>query len=151
MAQKNPYKRIAKARRSVRAPGEYSLWLGDDHLAYLQYFMYTEEYKRFYFEDIEAVIVRKNAAYWIWAPVFLVLAGIFFLFGLLGSWQIGLGAAAPFLICLAIHLVRGATYSCYLKTAVQEERLYCITRARHVDKLLAVLQSRTATDSASSH
>ena len=56
------YIRLARGRRSNIAGfstsgGYASLWQGKDHLLSIDSSGYTEEYKRFYYRDIQAIII----------------------------------------------------------------------------------------------
>ncbi len=42
--------------------GKYTLWQGVDHLLHVYSRVGVEDYKRFYFNDIQAIITRKTIA-----------------------------------------------------------------------------------------
>ena len=54
----------------------YRLWLGGDHLLCVSGPGYTEEYRRFYYRDIQAIITRRTARGEVLSIVFASLAGI---------------------------------------------------------------------------
>ncbi len=63
-----PYLRLTRARRRVigaglvaASAGYSSLWLGKDHLLCIEVSGVAEEYKRFYYHDIQAIVVRQNS------------------------------------------------------------------------------------------
>lgn len=57
MAQKE-YKKIAGSGRTFVSVS--TLWLGRDHLLAVETVGYTEHYRRFYFKDIQALLVQRN-------------------------------------------------------------------------------------------
>src|SRR5213082_404842 len=75
------YQRLTRARPRSRfavvSSGNSSLWLGKDHLLCIDTSGYTENYKRFYFRDIQALLIRKTGRRKWWGLVFAVLAVAF--------------------------------------------------------------------------
>jgi hypothetical protein len=115
-----------------------SLWLGEDHLLLVERLGYTETYKRFYFRDIQAVIIRKtNKAavgnyvlgfftllFAVWALYVRNLPGqvaLWILFGFFGIFTL-------------LNLWRGPSCVTYIKTAVQTEQLPPWNRLRATRK-----------------
>jgi hypothetical protein len=139
--EKNRYRRLggrgAGAFGLVRH-SRCTLWQGPDHLLLVDNHGYTEDYKRFYFADIQAISMVKTVTATIWSAVFgmltvfglsLALAGIIF------EWPLAANVfdaflAALFLLCLIVNWARGPTCACTLYTAVQSERLYALSRFR---------------------
>lgn len=117
------------------------LWQGPDHLLFVASSMLGERYKRFYYADIQAIVIHKTAAWTGWGIVFLVFSGLFGLAAVEISDPAGravMGAiAGVFIILLAIHAALGATCRCVLRTAVQTEELPSLKRVRNADKVLA--------------
>src|SRR2546421_4946865 len=80
------YTRLTRARRYTGksfgfiSAASSSLWLGKDHVLLIESNGYSEGYKRFYFKDIQALIIRKTQTWMIRA---LILGGIALLFILL--------------------------------------------------------------------
>jgi hypothetical protein len=117
-----------------------SLWLGKDHLLGIDTNGYTENYKRFYFRDIQAFTLRRTNRRMI---LTIILALII---SLLVSIAIGVdetvasiifgSVAALFLAFLVINLAKGPTCVCYLRTAVQTENLPSLNRVRRARKIL---------------
>jgi hypothetical protein len=154
MAEKE-YQRLTRSR--LRRTGlltafatRSSLWLGKDHLLGVDSTGYTEEYKRFYFRDIQAVVVRRTNRL---RTFNIVLGGfaMFFLFititviGPPGTWDGGemtggsflLGIVAVFGLLMLINNLKGPGCACHLRTAVQTELLPSLTRLGRVRKVLA--------------
>ena len=121
-----------------------SLWVGDDHLLSIDATNYTEEYKRFYFRDIQAFFIVPTARRAIWNGIlaaFLVMNLL--VFGGLGASStalliVGLILAIP----LVINNVFGPACRVYLRTAVQVEGLPSLSRIRRTQKILARLRPR---------
>lgn len=141
---------MSKQKEYVKLPGQgrssfgvvtairYSLWLARDHLLAVMNQGYSEDYKRFYFRDIQAIILQKTSA---GAVANAVLGTILFIiasltaFGYERKWDtVGLGFLicfdTVFLLCLLVNLAKGPTCKCFLRTAVQTERLYSLHRVR---------------------
>lgn len=148
----------------------YSLLLGDDHLLQVESERgFIEQYKRFYFRDIQAIILRKNSRFLVGNLIFTTL---FFLVLAVAaaflpnsftnaSWDRLLNEPAEFLgvillgvfgaliiILWVVHIVGGNTCICHIQTAVQMEELpslFRIARARRVLGRLRplILQAQT--------
>ena len=122
-----------------------SLWLGADHLLQIDSQSgYTEEYKRFYLRDIQAITLRKTSNWLVWISVLAALFLIFAAFALAVEDNVGSAVlwviAGVFGLFLAIHLARGSTCECHLKTAVQTEQLPSLKRLRNARKALAIIR-----------
>jgi hypothetical protein len=104
-----------------------SLWLGADHLLLVDRTGYTESYKRFYFRDIQAVMIRKTAKGAAGSLVLGLLAILFVLWALavvnlpgrVTLWIIG-GCFAFFTL---VNFWLGPTCVAQIKTPVQTEQL----------------------------
>jgi len=100
---------------------------------------FTERYHRFYFTDIQAILVRPTALWY----VELGLAGPALLLTLLLAlvtademrvfWVIAAMVVAIFLV---IKLVQGRTCTCHVQTAVQLLALPSVNRRRHARRLM---------------
>ena len=121
-----------------------SLWAGKDHLLYLFSTGYTEEYKRFYYRDIQAIVTRKTgrgAAWNLFSALFL------FFFALLAFTRTTTAPAVVFwvlaglaLLILTVNLLRGPTCICHLLTAVSREELPSLSRERIAKKTIDLLK-----------
>jgi len=150
MAEKD-YQRLTWAR--LRRMGAFtafaarsSLWLGKDHLLGVDSTGYAEEYKRFYFRDIQAVtlVATKRRMIWNWV-LGVPLAGC------VGAWGVDLvatqsmgtagmivGAVVTLLLALPllINNLSGPSCACHLRTAVQSEMLPSLNRLRRARRVL---------------
>jgi len=123
------------------------LWLGNDHLLAVHSTGYSEDYKRFYYRDIQAVITRKTHSGNIWTLVFGIVTSIFVLrtVTVSGVAAIVFGSAGGFfLVCLLINWARGPTCVCHLRTAVQLERLPSLNRLRTARKAIQKIKAELA-------
>jgi hypothetical protein len=119
------------------------LYLGADHLLQVSSSGFTESYRRFYFRDIQAIVLRKSALgkVWnaVWASVFGLLAAI--ASGIGGPAAIAWWAVAGiFLLVLALNIGRGPTCVCQLRTAVQTRTLLSLNRLRNATRVIAQLR-----------
>jgi hypothetical protein len=138
------YHRLTRARRragvAVITVSQYSLWLGRDHLLLAESNGYSESYKRFYFRDIQAIIVHRTSARRTIGIIFGAVAAVLITIGLLigeTSAMITFGVIA-LVTCglpLWINLLLGPTCQCQVRTAVQTEDLP-IRRVRKARKIL---------------
>ena len=116
-----------------------SLWLGKDHLLFVESNGYTESYKRFYFRDIQALMVEKTQTFKIVNVVFTIPLGICLASGLATQstgLKIFLFIVAGFLaLILTVNLWRGQTCRSFLRTAVQIEQLPPLSRIRRAQKV----------------
>ncbi|CAB1064536.1 hypothetical protein D1BOALGB6SA_9332 [Olavius sp. associated proteobacterium Delta 1] len=113
--------------------GKYSLWQGADHLLHIFSRFGIEDYKRFYFSDIQAVITCKTIV----GKVQNIILGCLILLFLLpayifdSNWSIFYGiVSAVMFIFLLFNLYRGPTCETRLMTAVQTEKLQSLHRLK---------------------
>jgi hypothetical protein len=147
------YKRLARARARRTFAAAFSsrvgLWLGPDHLLCVETTGYWEAYKRFYFRDIQAIIIRESQRRLIWNAV-LTIPLVICLVGLLVSLTsrtLDPGVAIPWSLFAAVFLVpfvmnnlRGPACVTQLRTAVQTEDLPCLSRLRQTRRILERLR-----------
>jgi hypothetical protein len=121
------------------------LWLAKDHLLLVDSEGgYSETYKRFYFRDIQAFILRKTKGWAVGNGILATITGLFLVFGLSVSDVDGrialLVIAAIFGLILLANVLFGPTCTCHLKTAVHLEELPSLRRLRRARKVLARLK-----------
>lgn len=114
-----------------------SLWMGKDHLLNLRESSYSEEYRRFYFRDIQSIticITMRRTGWNIALP--LLMAASFALLRLVASNGTSAAIVLPvFGIPLLINNIRGTSCRVFIRTRVQTEELSSLDRlkkARHV-------------------
>lgn len=121
------------------------LWLGDDHLLQVESAGgYSENYKRFYFRDIQAIYLHKTNSWQTANFVLGAFAGLFLLWtGLIGNTPGGivLGIITGlFVFFLVLNVLRGPTCRCHIRSAVQLEELPSLNRRRTAEKVLLRLK-----------
>jgi hypothetical protein len=145
------YNRLPGSSNSSLGFGRNSLWLGEDHVLLLQRRGYVEDYKRFYFKDIHAVVIRKTGTFFVVNIIF----GVFLLsclllhylglvvwewdaigHSLLGIWTL------LFLIILGINALKGPTCATSLHTAVHSESITSMSRIRSSLRAMNVLRRK---------
>jgi hypothetical protein len=131
-----------------------SLWLGADHILFVTNQGYTESYKRFYYPDVQALIVQKTkSSYWynVWLSIFAAIlvaltAGALAKSASDPSWVIlAVVAGVPALIFMSALLnsfYQGPSYSCHIRTAVQTELLPSLKRQRPIQKAIKMIRER---------
>ncbi|HEU5395566.1 MAG TPA: hypothetical protein VFV81_00265, partial [Verrucomicrobiae bacterium] len=142
------YQRLTRSRAreaiAVAFQSRSSLWLGPDHLLCVDANGYTENYKRFYFRDIQAIIVRQTQRRTVWNIVLGVLLTIC-LVGTSTSLMPPANMVAAmiwgtfavlFAVPLLINNLLGSTCACQLRTAVHMEKLPSLCRLRQTKKVL---------------
>ena len=121
-----------------------SLWLGSDHLLYVEQLGFEEKYKRFYFRDIQAITIVPSSRRTIWNAIFIVplaivLAGLVICLtqpDILPGVIVFSIFAAVFLIPTVINNVLGPACVCQLRTAVQTEWMASLSRVKRTRKVL---------------
>ncbi len=125
--------------------GQHTLWEGSDHLLQMLSRVGVEEYKRFYYSDIQAVVTRKTISGAIQNIVLACLVLIFALPALNfdGGWSLFYTlVAAGMLILLLVNFYRGPTCETRLMTAVQTEKLHSLHRLKNANKVMDLLRGR---------
>ncbi len=121
------------------------LYIGADHILAVDNHGFSEDYKRFYFSDIQAIVTRKTR-HWAVGSAVIALCSMCYLGILLlpRNHQVGIFwwlLFGLFLIWPLVNLLKGPTCVCHIVTAVQEELLPSINRLRVADKVLPILES----------
>lgn len=134
------YRRLPGARR--RLFRKATLWLSTDHILAVDSHRFTEEYKRYYFKDIQAIIVTQmstaaSRTIDLIAVVALVLLALV-------AWRLesrGTFVVAGLLFFgYLIHKLLGPICSCHLITAVSSDKLPSLNRMRTAAKALRMIQ-----------
>ena len=119
-----------------------SLWLGPDHLLRVRAHLFSEEYRRYYFADIQAIVLTElpnNAAFYAYTvSAFLAsMAGVL-VYSRHPVWGSLSALAAAFVFWLNW---RRPTCACYLKTKVSTDPLPALRRLRKARKALARMKA----------
>lgn len=140
------YRRLPGKKRGFYS--QSSLWLGADHLLAVDSTGFSENYRRFYFKDIQAVITRKSARGKIWNVIWVVLTGLAALLVLmiakkpytLPPFVFGGALCTAFLVALLINVLRGPTCVCHIRMLLAVHELPSLRRLKHVRKMLGELR-----------
>ncbi len=151
MKAKSDYIRLPGAGHSAAGFGRSKLWLGDDHVLLIQRRGYVEDYKRFYFRDIRAIVIRKTIVFHSinFAAGFLLLACLLLHFLGVKEWHwdpighvfMGIPTAALFLAILA-NVILGDTCSTKLTTAVHTVFIPSMNRLRSSLRVVNILRQK---------
>ena len=147
MLKRDPnYKRLKLGATSSLSNASY--WVGPNHLLVVEVTNYVERYRRFYFRDIQAILVQKSLVRLGWNLGFGVVAGLL-LIGLLPAAfsssrddvavAIWFGLFLLFSVCMIINTLRGPTCLVQVRTAVQNQKLSGLRRWRKADALIAAI------------
>jgi hypothetical protein len=141
-----PYKRLSGRGNSLRVTNtpfaRFSLWLGEDHVLQSCSYGYSEEYRRFYFRDIQAIVLRKTLVWTVVNVVCIIvvcLSALSWFAGDVGLKTFGAICGIPFLLFLVFNLLLGPTCECRLLTAVQTEPLPSLSRMRSARKAIGTI------------
>ena len=138
------YQRLPGKKKSFII-GYHTLWQGADHLLSIYSRFGMEEYKRFYFNDIEAIIVHKTDTGKIQNLILGLIMGLFaiMVFTLEGGLAVLGGIMAGcFLVFLGVNWFRGPTCITHIRTAVQNEKLHSLNRLKNTHKVMDRLKLR---------
>lgn len=128
------------------ALARHRLWEGPDHLLMVTSWPTGEGYKRFFFRDIQAIIIRKTMRRMIVNIVLfllaLITAGPMLAFGDGDSGvMVGGGVVAGFwLIFILVNSLLGPTCETRIQTAIQTESITSLVRLRTALKVLGRVQ-----------
>lgn len=144
MAKPRYYRRLTRNRSGL---GTYSsLWCGPDHLLLVSSTGVSENYQRFYFRDIQALVVSPSSRF----LVLLSITGgllLLCLVAVLLSALLSDGAALPGIVVAALpilvfffwNLVLGNTCHVTLMSGVQTLRLAPLSRRRRTRRVFATI------------
>jgi hypothetical protein len=118
--------------------------MGDDHILAVDNNGFSEDYKRFYFSDIQTIITRKTRRGTTWSIVLALIIAC----SLMGALFLEKEPARIFfwvfsgscLVLLFINILRGPTCICHIMTAVQEDQLPSLNRLRVARKVIGKLR-----------
>lgn len=134
-----------KAKTYKKLPGRWfspfvgrSLWQGPDHLLWVEGSMMHERYKRFFYKDIQALIMCRSNRRNIWTIFWGALILLFGIIALMvsGTPYVSASFSAIWAFLLAVNLLKGPSCDVYLQTAVQFEKLSSLVRIPMARKTL---------------
>jgi hypothetical protein len=139
-----------KERKYKRLPGRpfspfevRSLWQGPDHLLWVESVFFKENYKRFFYSDIQSVVLQRTDTHMLWSFIWGAVALICGLIALLmpGTPYVSATFTAIFLLALGINLAWGPSCNVYLQTAVQVHKISSLKRVRTGLKTMARIKA----------
>ena len=145
MAQaRERYRRLPGRRRGILRGS--SVWLGADHLLLVKSERYREEYKRFYFRDVQAIVVagarrfhlstRAISIAILWCLAYLVLAHR-------ATWaSTALWTVAAGLVVAWVYISAASSCRCRIYTAVSRDELPSVYRTWTARRFLNVVAPR---------
>lgn len=118
-----------------------TLWLGPDHVLSVRTLPFTEHYRRYYFRDIQAIVLTESGssvAYYLYASAAFLLL-MFLLLGYTWHpfWATLCGLTGAVLLTFGLRVPNCA---CYLQTATGVVRLPSLGRVRAARKALAIMK-----------
>ncbi len=147
------YKKLPGVRRGLIRKA--ALWDGSDHLLSVTGTRFFEQYRRFYYRDIQALIVRKcphpgSIGVWLLTAFF---CGLFAFLGNIFSRVNGVSKSLHFVfwtisaacfLYLVYRLIVSLKYSCrcYIQTAVTREELPSLYRVWSTQKALTRIRAK---------
>jgi hypothetical protein len=123
-----------------------SLWLGDDHLLCVETTGYTENYRRFFFRDIQAITLHKTNTYLIAISILIPLTLLFVFLAIIAVDPVGSaingGIALLPGIPMVVSLVRGPSCRCRIRTALQEDDIPALANIRKARAVIQRIRAR---------
>ncbi|MBI9076892.1 MAG: hypothetical protein JEZ02_15905 [Desulfatibacillum sp.] len=130
----NAYKKVRGMGRHLA--GYSQLWMGPDHLLSVTTHFVEEQYKRFFYKDIQAIIIKPTITGIIWLVIALLIA-LFSLWGILFFDIYGLlWILLPTAFFIAFMIFQKGTCKCWIKTSAQCEALPSVKYRRRARKLI---------------
>lgn len=135
--KKKLYKKLPGKKAGL--VGIHTLHMGEDHLLFIYSVFFRETYRRFYYSDIQSVIIRKTIRGAVWNIILGVMAALFLL-ATLGAedkmlWVFGIISGLIFFLFLA-NCVMGPTCICHIRTPAQTEILPSLNRLRTARRVM---------------
>ena len=131
------YKRLPGRKKNMI--GRYTLYQGPDHILLIFSRFGMEDYRRFYFADIQSISTHKTTAGLVQNIIIAVLGTLFGLTLLPHgdvSTTIGVVMVGVFGILLSYNVLSGPTCETTIQTAVQTEKLLPLNRLRTAQKVM---------------
>ena len=134
------YRRLPGVKRNPFRKA--TLWIAGDHILAVNSFRFTEEYRRYYLKDIQAIILRQTSGATAASRVLNAVV-IVALLAIVVLRRQTLWLAIPAALLLAGFLIlrmRGPACVCHVITAVSRDKLPSLYRLKTAEKALRILQ-----------
>ncbi|MBU1054991.1 MAG: hypothetical protein KKC46_14360 [Proteobacteria bacterium] len=148
------YRRLPGKRRRIM--GKDTLWAGSDHLLSIESSGVSENYKRFYYNDIKSITIAKTPKIYIITMILglaIILITIFalYLLGAFSKTSSAFSLLAPVgiffllidivvLFYFIINIFYGTSRECWIETYTQREKLASVNRERVVNKFIETIK-----------
>jgi hypothetical protein len=144
------YTRLTRRKRrstkiAFSAPRS-ALLLGQDHILKVESTMFSEDYKRFFFRDIQSITIKTNRRRIVWNGVLTVLLALLLMEGFLDAaawngWRVTMTIMASITaVLLVVNNIFGTTCDVRIQTAVQNDILPPLSRVKRAYKALERLR-----------
>ena len=140
--QEKIYTRLPGRKRGLII-GVNTLWQGPDHLLAIDSKRFSEDYKRFYYNDIQAIITRQTNHGKIYNLILGAFCACFVLLALVSQegWALFfMIITGAFFLALLVNWISGPTCVSHIQTAVQFERLPSLNRLKNANKAIKILR-----------
>jgi len=147
--EKTTYRRLPG--RAVGLISSHTLHLAEDHLLYAEQPWFYQMYTRFYFRDIQSIVISDSTTF---VGLNIFLGGIFTLSTVLAllfysnvpplSYFIGV-LALTFLILFIINLIKGPTCKFAIHTRVNRKHITSLSRKRNAYRVLPIIEQHIRT------
>lgn len=132
--KKPQYRRLAKNLT------RHSLWWASDHLLHVEKKEFSEKYERFYFQDIQAILLQRTGTGTVLTTILAIVAGLAAMLALNRESNAGLVFWGTIFAIFAgfggFNLFLGSTCRCYLVTAVKQYRLTALSRVKKAKRVM---------------
>ena len=122
------------------------LYLANDHLLRVNSNGMTEHYRRFYFTDIQAVVISLTDWQKVWTAIHLVICALFIIWLLAvenTAGRVVLGCISLFFgVNFLINALRGPTCQTQIQTRIGAESLPSLKRLRNARRVIDLLSLR---------
>jgi len=143
VADRIAYKKLPGHRRGFFRGS--SVWLGPDHLLLVKSMRFREEYKRFYFRDIQGIVIARKPRFhistrsaWLGSLWLIALA----MFYRASNGQPVIWSIAAVLILAWIYISAAASCTCRIFTAVSRDDLPSVYRTWVARRFLRAVEPR---------
>ncbi len=139
--QKRTYRRMPGRPFTPFVVG--SLWQGPDHLLFVESVFFKEQNKRFYYDDIQSIVLQRTGTHLLWTFAWGALALLFGIIALLasGPGYVSGTFCSIFLIALLVNILKGPTCLVYFQTAVQIQKITSLKRVRTANKVMTRIRA----------
>lgn len=142
---REPYRQLPGRRRGILRGA--SMWMAGDHLLFVKSYRVSEEYKRFQFRDVQAIVVARCPRFHISTRSLFIAFLWVWAYGvgsqLLPKWYSGaLWAIAAALVCAWFYISFAQSCRCRILTAVSSDELPSVYRTWTARRFLADVEPR---------